>query len=133
MIYRKHTLFEQGLNCITLLIVGIFIAPFIPQNLKDKLFPYLMIILILVLFASFYYQSKHSKEEIKRKQRDERSQMILEKSIWYCRQAEDWILLGLFTVFAIGLHAYEIAYTLFWVIIGRNILSFAIRWWLDRK
>lgn len=133
MISRKNSLFEQGAYCITLLAVGVSNAPFIPRNLQRRLFPFILLALVLNLIVSLCYQSRRSKKEIKREQKDERNQMILEKSVWYCRQAEDWILLGLFTVFAMGLHMYEIAYTLYWVMIGRSILSFGIRWWLNRK
>ncbi len=133
MIYRKTTLFEQGLNCIILLSMGISLAPFLPPGIKNKLFTVQILLLIAVLAASIYHDAKHGKEKIKREQKDERNQMILERSAWYCHQVEDWLLLVLFVVFALHLDNRFIAYTLYWVLIGRHILSFCIRWWLNRK
>ena len=59
--------------------------------------------------------------------------MIQEKASYYSRQAEDLILIGLFAVFSIGFQRYEIGYAFMWFMIGRFWLSFAIRWWLNRK
>ena len=134
MIYRTHTLFDQGLSCIILLVLGIYnTAPFIPPSLRRTLEPFLFPVLVLVLLVNWYHASKHSKEDIRREQRDERSQMILEKSVWYCHQAESGILLGLYAIFTLPLHEYETAGILLWVLIGRNLLAFSIRWWLNRK
>ena len=133
MISRKSTLFDQGTYCITLLAVGVSNAPFIPRDLQRRLFPFVLVALVLTLIVSLCHQSRRSKEEIKREQKDERNQMILEKSIWYGYRAEDWILLALFALFGLGLEQYEIAYTFWWVMIGRCLLTFGIRWWLSRK
>ena len=134
MIYRKHTLLDQGLNCITLLVLGILnAAPFISPSQRRVLDPFLILALLLVIFVSWYHERKHGKEDIQREQRDERNQMILEKSIWYCHQAESGILLGLYAVLVLFLDEYEIANILLWVLIGRNLLAFVIRWWLNRK
>lgn len=133
MINRRNTLLDQGVNCITLLALGISNAPFISRDLRLKLFPFLILAMFFGLFISLHYQAGHSKEDIKREQEDERNQMILEKSVWYCYLAEDWIFLALFALFTLGLEQREIAYTVWWVMIGRSLLTFGIRWWLNRK
>lgn len=133
MINRKMTLFNHGIGCITLLVLGSSNSPFIPRGLRDILFPYLLIALLLALLVSFIYQARHSKEELEREQRDERSRMILERSVWYCRQTEDWLLLGLFAVLVMDPDHERSAYLLLWVMIVRNLLTFGIRCWLERK
>lgn len=42
-------------------------------------------------------------------------------------------MLGLYAVLVLFLDEYEIANILLWVLIGRNLLAFAIRWWLNRE
>ncbi|NBI67563.1 hypothetical protein D1646_12220 [Pseudoflavonifractor sp. 60] len=133
MIYRKHTLFEQGLNCAVILFVGIISAPFIPGELRMKLAPFVLLGCVLVLCLNFFYEQKRGRADIQREQRDERSQMILERAVWYCRQIEDRGLLILFCIVGLCFQRYEIAYTLYWFIIGRSLLTFAIRWWLERR
>ena len=134
MIYRKHTLFDQGLSCIILLVLGISNAtPFISPSQRRTLDPFLIPVLLLVLLVSWYHETKHDKENIRREQRDERNQMILEKSVWYCHQAESGILLVLYAILILFLDEYETASILLWVLIGRNLLAFVIRWWLNRE
>mgnify|MGYP001062540124 CR=1 FL=1 len=128
-----NTLLEQGLSCITMLALGISNAPFIPRDIRLRLTPVIIAVLILALLAYFYLNNKRSKEDIEREERDERNKMILEKSVWYCRQAEDWLLLVLFAILGLYFQKYEVAYTLFWFMIGRFLLTFGIRWWLNRK
>lgn len=133
MIRRKSTLFEQGISCIILIAVGISNAPFFPDPLRRRLYPFVILGLLLTLFVHLWYQVSHSKEDIKRAQKDERNQLILDKAIWCCWQVEDWLLLGLFALFGLGFEQYEIAYLLLWVLVGRNLLTFGVRWWLNRK
>lgn len=133
MINRKSTLFDQGLACVALLGFGISNAPFIPEKIRHTLFPFLLLALVADLIVSCYWQAQHSKEDMKREQKDERNQMILERAVWYCHTAEDWLLLGLYAIFGLYLHQYEIAYTMYWILIGRFLFTFCARWWLNRK
>ena len=61
MIYRKHTLFEQGLNCAVILFVGIISAPFIPGELRMKLAPFVLLGCVLVLCLNFFYEQKRGR------------------------------------------------------------------------
>ena len=133
MIKRKSTLFEQGLDCVVMLAVGVSNTMVLPHPVRHKIFPLVILVLFLVIFADHGYKTRHSKEDIQRAQRDERNQMLLEKTVWYCRQAEDWLLLGLFVALSVGFGRYDLAYALFWVLVGRSLLAFCIRWWLDRR
>ena len=130
MIRRKSTLFEQGLNCIAMLVVGIATAPVFPYPLQHRLLPFAILGLLLVYLADSWYRSK---ENIKRAQKDERNQMILDKAVWYCYQAEDWILIGLIAVFGVCFEQYELSQLLLWILVGRSVLTFCVRWWLSRK
>lgn len=133
MTNKKSTLFQQGTTCVTLLVIGISGTPLIPQDLRGKIFPLALLILALNLFITIYHQVKHSEKDIKREQRDERNQMILERAALYSCRAGDWILLVLCAVFGLLFNRFEISYTLIWVLIGRNLLFFCIRWRLDKK
>ncbi|MCI8551380.1 MAG: hypothetical protein HFF56_00045 [Lawsonibacter sp.] len=130
MIRRKSTLFEQGLNCIVMLVVGIVTAPVFPYPLQHRLLPFAILGLPLVCLADSWYRSK---ENIKRAQKDERNQMILDKAVWYCYQVEDWILIGLIAVFGVCFEQYELSQLLLWILVGRSVLTFCVRWWLSRK
>ena len=58
MIYRKHTLFDQGLSCIILLVLGISNAtPFISPSQRRTLAPFLIPVLLLVLLVSWYHET----------------------------------------------------------------------------
>ena len=59
--------------------------------------------------------------------------MILDKAVWYCYQVEDWILIGLIAVFGVGFEQYELSQLLLWILVGRSVLTFCVRWWLSRK
>lgn len=133
MITRKGTLFDQGMSCVILLVLGISNTSFVPPALRGGLDSVLLLIMILVALTVLSHEAARSKKDIQREQKDERNQMILERAVWYCRQAEDWILLGLYAMFTLFLHKYEVANVILWILTGRSLLSFAIRWWLNRK
>lgn len=133
MTKKRSTLFEQGTSCVSLLAIGISCTPLIYQDLRSKIFPFALLILALNFFITIYHQFKHSEKDIKREQRDERNQMILERAAWYSCQVGDLILLALSAVFGLLFDQFDISYTLIWVMIGRNLLTFCIRWSLNWK
>ena len=133
MISRKNTLLDQGMQCITMLVLGLSNYSFFSRELQNKLLPFMLVALALAFVAYLYDLSKYGKQDLEREERDERSQMILEKSVWYCHRAEDWVLLGLFAVCSLCWRRYDISSVIWWFMIGRYLLTFCIRWWLNRK
>lgn len=130
---RRQALRDEGMACATMLFIGLSNTTSISRDLRHKIFPFLVLAMVLCLAAYWYQTSKYSQQELEREEQDERNRMIQEKASWYSRQIEDWALIALFAVFSLGLKRYEIAYTLLWFLIGRYLLSFGVRWWLNRK
>lgn len=130
---RNHTLWEQGASCLTMLVLAITNAPFMPRSIRRPLSLFLILVLIFVWFIDRQKRAGYSEGELERERRDERNRMIRTQAVWYCHVAEDWILLGLFVIFGLYVQSDVIAYTMMWVLVARNLLSFGIRWWLNRK
>ena len=130
---RRDNLRDEGMACVSMLFIGLTNTTFIPRGLRHKMFPFLVVAVVLCLAIYWYQLSQYSEQELTREGKDERNRMIQEKASWYSRRAEDWILIGLYAVFTLGFQQYTIGYSLLWFMIGRYVLSFCIRWWLNRK
>ncbi len=133
MTSRKDTLWEHGIRCVTTLALGIVNAPFIPLSMKRILTPLFLLALILDVLFDRWKRARYSEEELEREKQDERNQMIHTQAVWYCHVAEDWVLLVLFVVFGFCVADDAIASALVFVLAARCLLSFGIRWWLNRK
>ena len=133
MTKRNDTLWEHGIRCVTTLALGISNAPFIPQNIRWILTPVLFLALVLSFFFDRWKRSSYSEKELEREKQDERNQMIQMQAVWYCYVAEDWVLLGLFAIFGFRVQDRGIAYAMLLGLAVRCLLSFGIRWRLDRK
>lgn len=133
MISRKNNLFFQGLYLFNTVLGGItLITPFLEASFRMKLLRYVFLLIGVELLIYIIYRARHSRKEIDREVMDERNQMILERAVMLSRQAEDWLLLGLVLMFGPILQEFKIAVTLYWVLIGRGLLTFGIRWWMNR-
>lgn len=133
MTRKNDTLWEQGANCVTLLALAFINTPLIPRSIKRTLTPVILLVFALLLIFDLWKQCEYNAEELERERRDEHSRMIHEQAVWYCHLVEDWGLLVLFAVFSLIVQNDVVAYTLMWVLAVRSLLSFAIRWWLNRK
>lgn len=133
MTTRRNNLFLQGLYLFSSALAGVsLIALFLDASFRMKLLRYLLLLIGAELVVYIIYRARHSREEIDRELKDERNQMILERAVMLSYQAEDWVLLGLVFVFGPVLQEFKIAVTLYWVLIVRGLLTFVIRWWMER-
>lgn len=133
MISRRNSLFFQGLYLFGEALMGInFISLFLEAPFRMKLLRYLFPLIGVELLIYIIYRARHSREEIDREVKDERNQMILERAVMLSRQTEDWLLLGLVFVFGPILQEFKIAVALYLVMVGRDLLTFGIRWWMQR-
>ena len=133
MTKRGDTLWENGVNCVTLLALAISNTPFFPRDVKNILTPIIISILILNICFYSWKQSHYSGKELEREKQDERNRMIQTQAVWCCHVAEDWILLGAFVVFGLFVQNEAVTYTLMWVLVARSLAAFGIRWWLSKK
>ena len=128
---KNRPLKDDLLQCLCLLAIGLIsYSPFIPEAIENILHPALFILLVVLLLVSLALEEQR---DLARESRDERSLMIQSKAALLCHKAEDWGLLLLFTLFVLILDRREIGYVLYWVLVLRLCLFFAIRWWLNRK
>lgn len=133
MTTRRNNLFLQGLYLFSSALAGVsLIALFLDASFRMKLLRYLLLLIGAELVVYIIYRARHSREEIDRELKDERNQMILERAVMLSYQAADWVLLGLVFVFGPVLQEFKIAVTLYWVLIVRGLLTFVIRWWMER-
>lgn len=140
MMGKNRPLKDDLLQCLCLLAIGLIsYSPFIPEAIENILHPALFILLVVLLLVSLAQEqqrrnmSLEEQRDLARESRDERSLMIQSKAALLCHKAEDWGLLLLFTLFVLILDRREIGYVLYWVLVLRLCLYFAIRWWLNRK
>lgn len=134
MTSRRNTLFFQGVNLFNSALVGIVLITFLfPEaHFRMNVLRYVLLLIGVELVVYIIYRVRHSRKEIDRELNDERNQMILERAVMLSHQTENWLLLGLVLVFCVFLQEIKIAVTLYWVLIGRGLLTFGIRWWMER-
>ena len=134
MTKRNSPLWEQGLNCVFLFALAISnTISIFPRSIRHAQTLVIILALFLVVCVDWQKRNSYGEGELERERRDERSRMIQTQAVWYCHVAEDWILLGLFAVFGIFVRNDAVAYAMMWVLAVRALLSFCIRWWLERK
>lgn len=133
MTRKNDTLWDHGMNCVTLLALAVINAPFIPYSIKRMLNLIIILILPLTLLFDFQKRLSYSEGELEREKRDERNRMIQMQAVWYCHVTEDWALLGSFAVCGFFIQNVVVTYVLLCLLVARSLLSFGIRWWLNRK
>lgn len=133
MTTRRNNLFYQGVSLFNTALGGIsLISLFLEASFRMKLLRYFFLFIGAELVVYIIYRVRHNREEIDREVKDERNQMILERAVMLSYQTEDWVLLGLVLVFGPVLQEFKIAVTLYWMLIVRGLLTFVIRWWMER-
>lgn len=133
MTRKDDTLWEQGLNCVTLLVLATVHTPFIPRGVQTTLTPICLLILLAGLLFDLRKRSGYRDGELEREKRDERNRMIQTQAVWCSYVTEDWLLFGALAISGLLMQNDVVAYTLMYILAARSLLSFGIRWWMDRK
>lgn len=142
----------QWILAAGLLLAGLaLLLPQIPQVLRDRLAPALLLSGFCGLLILWRWTEKfedlpvEEQKERERADRDERNQALYEKAAWRCWQGETAVLLAaliLFCLFGDGisplrdldyrilLRIIRLSMLLFWI---RLLIFEAVRWWMNRK
>lgn len=134
--------------CLGLILVGLlFLLPVFPEYLRERLPPVLVMSGFFALLLLWRQKEKYDdlppekQKELDRENRDERNQMVYEKTAWRCWQGETVLF---FTTYLAVLLFWDkipvlgqLDYRIFsWVlpVLWVRILIFElVRWWLNRK
>lgn len=134
--------------CLGLILTGLlFLLPVFPEYLRERLPPVLVMSGFFALLVLWRRKEKYDdlppeeQKELDREDRDERNQMIYEKTAWRCWQGETALFLVVYLAAAlfwekipvlnqVDYRIYSWGLMIYWV---RILIFEGVRWWMNRK
>lgn len=134
--------------CLGMIGAGLLLlTPVFPEELGNRLSQVLVVSGFLVLLVLWRRKEKYEdlplekQKELDREDRDERNQMIYEKTAWRCWQGETVLFVLAYLVLALFADKISflahVNYRIFsWILLAywvRLLLFELVRWWMNRK
>lgn len=137
----KPTKWQWALAAGMTLAGLLLMLPFFPEAIHERLSPILTVAGSIVLVMLFYRKEKYDdlplaeQKERDREDRDERNQMLFEKTSWLCWQGETILFVAAFIISilfidSIDRRIWQLFLLFYWI---RSLIFELIRWLMSKK